>query len=291
MRIFTAFIAAFLTLTGVAHATTYPLKVIDFRGKSITIKHEPKRIVSISPATTEIAYALGLESRIVGVTKYCNYPAQAKMKPKVGDRTTSVETIISLKPDLILAHGFLNDSAIRSLESHGFTVLATDPKTLAQAQADILLIGRATNREAQSRKSVGRISSALALVKKRLSNVHTRPKVLVAVEADPLWAAGPKTFVDEIIRAVGATNVAGDAKPGFNQFSAEAVIVRNPDVIIGTAKGDKKVFTRGFWKDTTAAKSGRVYEADSDLFVRPGPRLADGILLFARLAHPDVFKN
>lgn len=285
------FLICLLLVPGITWATKYPLAVKDCRGKTIVIPREPKRIISIAPNNTEILFALGLESRIVGVTKYCNYPAAAAKKPKVGDRTTSVEKIISLKPDLVLAHGMLNAQAIHSIEDHGFRVVAIDPKTIDQVLRDILLVGRITNREKEAARVAKRISSAKALVARRTSKLKMKPKVLMAVQADPLWAAGPKTFVDEMIRIAGAVNVAADAKPGFNQFSAEAASWRNPDVIIGTTKGDKQVFTRGLWKDTKAARAGRVYEADPDLLVRPGPRLADGILLIARLAHPDVFKN
>ena len=272
-----------LLLSGHACATKYPLTVKDCRGKAITIPSEPKRIISLAPGNTEILFALGLDSRIVGVTRYCNYPKAAAKKPKVGDQTTSVETVISLKSDLVLAHGTVNAQAVKSLEAHGIRVVAIDPKTLDQVASDILLVGRVTNREAQAKRVAGRISSAKALLKKKTAGIKTRPKVLVAIQADPLWAAGPKTFVDEMIVLAGGVNVASDAKPGFNQFSAEAAVWRNPDVIIGTYTGDSKVFTRGLWKDTKAAKSGKVYDANPDLLVRAGPRLADGLLYLANV--------
>ena len=282
-------LAVLFLVSGAAGATRYPLTIKDCRGKAITITREPKRIVSLAPNNTEILFALGLETQIVGVTKYCDYPAAAKKKPKVGDRTISTEKVISLKPDLVLAHGFLNAQSLRSLESHGMKVFAIDPKTIDQVAKDILTIGRLTNREKQAASVAGRISAAEALVKRKTANVKTKPKVLVAIQADPLWAAGPKTFVDEMIRLAGGANPAADAKPGFNQFSAEAAVWRNPDIIIGTTKGDKQVFTKGLWKDTKAARSGRVYEANPDLLVRPGPRLADGIIAMARWIQPNVF--
>ena len=280
-----------MLLSGQAGASRYPLTIKDCRGKSIRIPSEPKRIISLAPGNTEILFALGLDARIVGVTRYCNYPKAAAKKTQVGDQTTSIEKVISLKPDLVLAHGMVNDQAIESLEAHGIRVMAIDPKTLDQVAADILLVGKATNREAQAKKAAGRITSAKTLLKQKTKGIKARPKVLVAVQADPLWAAGPKTFVDEMIALAGGVNVASDAKPGFNQFSAEAAVWRNPDVIVGTYKGDRQVFTRGLWKDSKAAKAGRVYEADPDLLVRAGPRLADGLMALARLIQPNVFKD
>ena len=278
-------------LSGQAGAAKYPLTIKDSRGKSIRIPSEPKRIISLAPGNTEILFALGLAARIVGVTKYCNYPREAAKKPKIGDQTTSIEKVISLKPDFVLAHGVVNDQAIKSLEDHGMRVMAIDPKTLDQVASDILLVGKATNREAQAKLVAGRITSEKSLLKQKTRGIKTRPKVLVAVQADPLWAAGPKTFVDEMITLAGGANVASDTKPGFNQFSAEAAVWRNPDVIVGTYKGDRQVFTRGLWKDTKAAKSGKVYEANPDLLVRAGPRLADGLLYLAKLIQPNVLKN
>ena len=284
-----ALITSLLLMPGVAGAVKYPLTIKDCRGKAVTISREPKRIISLAPNNTEILFAPGLDSRIVGVTRYCDYPTAAKKKPKVGGRTISAEKVISLKPDLVLAHGMLNDDAIRAIESHGLKVVAIDPKTIGQVVKDILLVGKIANREKEAACIAARISSAKALVKRKTACMKTKPRVLIAVQASPLWVAGPRTFVHEMIALAGGANLASDAKPGFNQFSAETAVWRNPDVIIGTAKGDKQVFTKGLWKDTRAARAGRVYEADPDLLVRPGPRLADGILTIAGLVHPDVF--
>lgn len=288
---FTLVLLTMILTPGIAAAAAYPMIVKDCRRKTITIPQEPRRIVSLAPSNTEILFALGLESRIIGVTRFCDHPAAAKKKPKVGDFNTSVEKVISLRPDLVLAHGTLNDEAIRRIERHGIRVVAVDPKTIDQVARDILLVGRITSSEKEAARIAGRISSAKSLVKRRVAGMKTKPKVLVAVQADPLWVAGPKTFLDEMINLAGGVNVAADAKPGFNQFSAEAAAWRNPDVIIGTTKGDRRVFTTGLWKDTKAAQTGRVYEANPDLLVRPGPRLADGILAIAELIHPNVFKK
>lgn len=270
-------------------ATKYPLVVTDCRGKRITIPRQPSRIISTAPNNTEILFALGLGTKVVGVTKYCNHPTEASKKTKVGDRTISVEKVLALKPDLVLAHGTLNDREIQAMEEHGIRVVAIDPKTIAEVKRDILLIGKITNREKQAQCEVNRIAKAENNVKKRLAKEKTRPKVLVAVQADPLWAAGPKTFVDEMIRICGGLNAAAKGKTGFAQFSIEAAIKENPDVIIGMTKGDKQFFTKGVWRHTKACRTRRVYEADADLLVRPGPRLADGILLIARMVHPNVF--
>lgn len=276
---------------GTANATKYPLTVRDGRGKTISFSKEPVRIISTLPSNTEILFSLGLGSRIVGVGKWDNYPAAANQKPKIGDRYISVEKIISLKPDLVIVHAKLNKDIIPSLERYGIKVVAIDPKTADGVIHDILLIGKITNRETASRTVTGRISAAISLVKRSLAGISRRPRVLVAVQADPLFAAGPHTFVDQLISLGGGTNVAADAKPGFNQFSSEAAVCRRPEIIIGTSKGDKAVFLRGIWKETPAALKAKVYEVNPDIFVRPGPRIADAILAIANLIHPEAFRR
>ncbi len=289
MRRLTTILLALTMLPCIAWATKYPVTVKDCRGKAIKLAREPKRIVSIAPSNTEILFALGLDKQIVGVTKYCNYPAAAKKKTQIGDLRTSVEKVISLKPDLVLAHGFLNDDAVRSLEKHKIVVAAFDPKTLDETMRDIKTMGLMTNREKQASQIVSRMASTIALIKKKSASIKTKPKVLVAVQGDPLWAAGPKTFVDEMIRLSGGVNLASDAKSGFNQFSAEAAVWRKPDVIIYTTASDGKGFYKGLWSGTNAARKKRIHAVDPDLLVRPGPRLTDGLKALARLIHPDVY--
>jgi iron complex transport system substrate-binding protein len=280
---------ALILLPAAVSAAKYPITLKDCRGKAITIAREPRRIVSLTPNNTEILFALGLGSRVVGVNKWSDYPAAARKKPKVGDRTISIEKIIALKPDLVLAHGTLNDAELPGIERRGIPVFAIDPKTIAEVVRDIRLVGRIANREKNAAEIAWHITSAEKSVKRKVSGIEARPKVLVAIQADPLWAAGPKTFIDEMIRLAGGVNLACDAKPGFGQFSAEAAAWRNPDIIIGTNSGDKKVFMNGLWKRSNAARRNRICEANPDLLVRPGPRLADGILLIARMIHPNAF--
>jgi len=267
----------FILLVSVGIAVGYPVIVRDVRGRSVVIKSAPRRIVSLAPSNTELLFALGLGNRVVGVTKSCEYPAAARKKHKVGDQIISVEKVIALKPDLVLAHAYLNDSSVRRLESLGRTVIAIDPKTYGQVISDILMIGRATGRNAQANALARRMRAARDKVAKR-KTAGGRPRVLVVIQTSPLWVAGPRTFVDEMIRSAHGENVACDSRPGFNQFPVERAIARKPDAII-VDKGQGRFFqTSPVWRKTKAVREGRVYEMDFDLLVRPGPRLAEGLL-------------
>ncbi|MHB1000593.1 MAG: ABC transporter substrate-binding protein [Armatimonadota bacterium] len=277
-----------VTIQTAACATKYPLAVKDCRGKTVTFPKEPARIVSLTPNNTELLYAIGAGSKLVAATSWSDYPEAAKKLPKIGDRTISIEKVVALKPELVLAHGNLNDDAVRSLESHKVKVFVIDPKSINEVAGDIRMIGKIVNRESKAQYEAKRLIQTKEKIKKLYAKSGSKPKVLVCVQADPLWAAGPKTFVDEMIKIAGGINLTGDAKPGFNQFSTEAAVSRNPDVIIGTAKGDRKIFTNGQWKITKAAKKGRIYEANPDILVRPGPRLVDGMYKIAGLVHSNA---
>jgi iron complex transport system substrate-binding protein len=237
--------------------------------------------VSLSPNNTEILYALGLGSRIAGVTRYCTYPPQAKFKPKVGDMSMSTETIIALRPDLILAHATLHDSLIPKLEKLGFKVFAVDPKSLTQTIAAIRAIGRITDTLKKAENIAQKMETQLQVtVKKHKSNKSHR--VLIVVQAHALWAAGPKTIPDEMLSILNAKNVAFDARAGFVTFSEELAVARNPEVIIAGTELDAAYFRKSsVWRSTSALKNNKVIVIDPDLLVRPAPRLISGLQILA----------
>lgn len=236
----------------------------------------PQRIVSLVPSSTEILFALGLWDKVVGVTSFCNYPPEAAKKPKIGGTSVSIEKVIAAKPDLVVAHTFLNRAQISKLKNLNVQVLDTDPKTINEVMSSIETIGKATGTIDQASKIVRKLKQDIDSVEKQ--KVEKHPRMLVVIQTSPLWVAGPQTFVDEMIDMVHATNVADAAKPGFNQFSIETAIARNPEVIIVTRKEDRDFIEKSFiWKTTSAVKNGKVVVIDPDLILRPGPRLTQGL--------------
>lgn len=245
----------------------------------------PQRIISLTPSNTEILYALGLEGRVAGITKYCDYPPETAKKTKVGESSVSLEKVVALKPDLVLAHSVLNDIEIRRLKALGIKVLDTDPETFAEVIADIRKIGKATGTNEQAEKLAGSMEKAIDTAKNK-SHRGQKAKMLVVIQASPLWVAGPKTFVDEMISYSNGENIARDAKPGFNQFSSEIAFARNPDLIIVTRPEDKTYFKKSpVWKETNAVRSGHVEVIDPDLMLRPGPRLVQGLKALSTISH------
>lgn len=237
----------------------------------------PKRIVSLTPNNTEILFALGAGSRVVGVTNACNYPPEVKNLPKVGDTAISIEKVAALKPDLVVAHKMLNGSAIKRLKELGFRVIATNPETIAQVECATKEIGAQVGAPKKAAHIAELMQRTFEETKKRYADKQPI-NVLVVVQASPLWVTGPGTFVDEMLAALNCKNTASDAKPGFSMFSVESAVAKNPDVIIVTREEDKKFFIKSeIWKHTKAVKDGKVIVVNPDLIFRPGPRLALGL--------------
>lgn len=261
----------------------YPMRLMDSRGREVTIPARPVRIVTLAPSITEVAFALGLEHRIVGVNSQSDFPPAARKKPKVGDVTISAEAVVALKPDLVLAHAFLNRSAIPRLEKLGLRVFAVDPKTIRGVIADIRTIGRLTARPLTAERAAKAMECEIAAQKAAAARRKPR-NVLVVIQANPLWVAGPKTFVDEMLSIANARNVAADARAGFVTFSKELAIKRSPEIIIVGQPGDAQYLLNSpEWKNTRAVRSKQVHVVNNDLLVRPGPRLVEGLRVLGAL--------
>jgi iron complex transport system substrate-binding protein len=264
-------------------AWSYPVVVKDSRGVSVTIRKEPHRIVSLTPSNTEILFALGVGNRIVGVTSTENYPPAAKKLPVIGDANPSLERILAKKPDLVLGVASLQTELLARLNRMGVTVVSVDPKNFNDVIKSVNLVGKAVGRPRQAALVVQKMKTRLDGVKRRTSKLKKHPRVFVEIWNKPLMTAGPQTFVNEMIRLAGGVNVASDARAGYVQFSEEALLARNPQVIILPCRNRSEVMKRSRWKNVSAVRDGRVYNFNPDLLVRPGPRLVDGLEQLERL--------
>lgn len=269
-----------------------PVTIIDDLGREVTLRRTPGKIVSIAPSNTEILFALGLGDKVVGVTDSCDYPEAAKSKPKVGSVELDYEEIVGIAPDLVVAVGSLQRQAIDRLSELGSCVVAVDPKTVDGVLHAITLIGKATGADDRAATLVAELSKRIEAVTSAVSGVGPSgsPRVFVEIWNEPLMTAGPGTFVDELISAAGGENIAHDARGEWPQFSAEAVIERDPEVIILTGFNKAEALARPAWQGISAYGSGRVHEIHPDLLVRPGPRLVQGLEELSRILHPEVLQ-
>jgi len=276
------------------------IEITDQLGRVVRLDKIPQRIISLAPGNTEILFALGLADRLVAVTDYCDYPPEAKAKPSIGGFSTpNIEEVIALSPDLVLAASRHENKIIPQLENKGLTVLALSPKTLDEVLAAIALVGEITGTEERVSELVAEMQNRIKAVTDKTDSLsqEQRPRVLYTVWHDPLMAAGSETLHDELIRKAGGTNIARDLK-GYANISLEAVIAANPEVMISSVShGSSQELTFQYLKTesrlstTDARKNNRVYQIDGNLASRAGPRLVDGLEMFAEFIHPELFKE
>ncbi|GAB7387044.1 ABC transporter substrate-binding protein [Bacillaceae bacterium] len=273
----------------------FPVTVVDATGAEITVAKEPERIVSIIPSATETAFALGLGEKIVGVSAWDNYPEEVKKLEKVGGLDVNVEKVVSLQPDLVLAH-VSNGKSVEALRKAGVKVLVTDAKSLAETFAAIRLIAQATGTQEEAEALIRKMQRERDEVIRAVADIpaEKRPKVWLEVSPE-LHTAGQGTFLHELVKLAGGQNVASDLQ-GWVQVNEEKVIAANPDVIFVTygyyvQEAAEQVKQRKSWQVVNAVKNGRVYELHSDLVDRPGPRITQGLRQIASLLHPDKLKD
>ncbi|OGF48696.1 MAG: hypothetical protein A2044_01850 [Candidatus Firestonebacteria bacterium GWA2_43_8] len=244
---------------------------------------EPKRIISLTPGNTEILFALGLGDRIVGVAGCCDYPEAVKKCEKIGDYAyPDLEKIMLLKPDLVLCGGGVQKEFALKLIALKIPSIALYPENLKEVSDGILVIGKAAGREKEAVLLIKRIEDRMNKVKSMITK-DKKPKVYFEIWNLPLISAGKGSFIDELITLAGGENIFSNVNKAFPQVSAEEVIKRNPDIIITAYMGkkgriSKELINRSGWSKVKAVKENRVFDdIDSDLLLRPGPRLADGL--------------
>ncbi len=279
--------AVLLAVSAAASAT--PLSAVDGRDVRVTLPGPPKRIVSLSPAVTETLFAIGAGRRVVGVTKYCDYPAEARRLPKIGDYNTSIEKVMAIHPDLIVADVEANRRAIADLTrqtSLKGKVFALRQRSFAELFSAIGSLGRITGCEPGAVSVVNRIRGTLLAVKQRVQRARTEPRVLFVVQTQPLWVAGGSTFISEMIEAAGGMNIGRKAGSGFRSLGIEQLIALDPEVILTTHASPEELQHRPGWAAVTAVRTRRVYVVGFEA-VRPCPRLGEAVRRIAALLHPE----
>jgi iron complex transport system substrate-binding protein len=274
----------------------FPLTVIDDSNRKVEVKKKPKRIISLSPSNTEILFALGLENEIVGVTTYCDYPAAAKKKEKIGSfAQPNIEKIIALKPDLVLGTGGIQDPVVKELEKLKITVFVANPKNLDGVLKNILTISRITGKQKDAQIVIETMKSVRDKVARTVAKLKDsqKPKVFFDLYNEPLTTVGKDTFHNELITIAGGKNIAGNLKEKYPQFSLDTLIQENPDVYIAikdSMYNPGNVNERPSYTDIAAVKNNRVTIIDGDLVNRPGPRITKGLWEIAKAIHPELFK-
>ncbi len=276
-----------VTLCGrVWAAAAFPRTVRDARGVAVTLRAEPRRIVSLAPGTTEMLFALGLGRSVVGDTVYCNYPPAALKIAKIGDVSVNYEAVLARHPDLVVASD-ANRAAAARLTQMGLPVLTIAPTSFTATEAGLRLLGQATGRERQAQAVIGQMEAKRRAAAALAAHDPRRPRVLAVVGLNPLWTAGSGTFIGDLLARAGGVNAAASVA-GYAPYSKEAVLAHPPDVILAGASDQAAMRADPVFGRLPVVRAGHFFSIDSDLLNRPGPRLADALLQVARALHPGA---
>lgn len=283
----------------------FPVIVKDDRGLEVSIPKKPLRIVSLLPSHTEILYAVGAGTQMVGCTTFCDFPAETGQLEKVAlsnPDSVSLETLVALQPDLIFLGGDYQRLLAEQLTKLKIPVLSFESQSVADIEHSIRGISRATGHEQAGEELIATIKKEIKAIQKRVEPYRKpgRPRVFYQVWDQPLMTAGPASFIGELINLIGAENIFEDVKIAYPQVSEETLIVRNPDVILlpqtkktGTsdlAETISRLRERPGWQEMKAVKNQRIYLIEDDLISRPGPRVVLGLQKMAQALYPEAYQ-
>lgn len=290
-------LAIFFAVLGCGKQPSKPMNELwydDDLDRGASIKRDPLRIVSLSPTHTEMLFALGAGDRVVGVTAYCNYPAEAKTKTNVGGPDSaklSLETILSLKPDLVLADSGFQKQVVESLARLGVPVLAYEANSIEKVKVNLLLFERIVGHTEASRKMIETFEYDAK--SRSVGRYPDPPTVLYLAGEQPVFAAGGGSFTNELIERAGGKNLFADIKDKYPNVSEEEILRRNPDVIVLARPVDpdakrKELLARPTWQKLKAIQNQRIVFVDEDMASRPGPRILDAIRELENALHPKT---
>ncbi len=275
-------------------AVAFPVTLIDDEGTTVEVESEPQRIVSLTPATTEILFRLGAGSRVVATTDFDDYPPEAVPLPDVASFTSvDVEKIVGLEADLVIAGGnsFNDPAAIAQLRDLGVPVLVTYAPDISTVLKDIELIGTAVGRAGDARDLTAAMQAEFDQVAAATADL-ARPRVFYELDATTdLYTAADESFIAEMIELAGGEPITTGSTTDF-AISLEKLVTADPEVIV---LGDavygvtpEAVAARPGWDVMTAVKTGQIRGVNDLVVTRPGPRLVDGLRELALAIHPDA---
>jgi len=275
-------------------AAAFPVTITDDEGTAVEIASEPQRIVSLTPATTEILFKLGAGPRVVATTDFDDYPPEAVALPDVASFTSvDVEKIVGLEADLVIAGGnsFNDPAAITQMRELGVPVLVTYAPDISTVLKDIELVGTAVGRSDEASDLTAAMQADFDQVAAATADLP-RPRVFYELDATTdLYTAADDSFIAEMIELAGGDPITTGSKTDF-AISLEKLVTADPEVIV---LGDavygvtpEAVAARPGWDVMTAVKAGQIRGVNDLVVTRPGPRLVEGLRELALAIHPEA---
>jgi len=281
-------------------ANTHPINLTDGLGRLITIANPAQHIISLSPPLTEMLFAVGAGGQMVGRDSYSDYPEEAKRITDVGWTygKYNLESVVNLKPDLVLAGEITTQELVASLENLGIKVFyLKNPLNLDEMYTMLKTIGALSGHTTEADALVKTLQQRESTLAEKLTKIDSRPTVFYEMDAsDPSepYTPGPGTLHTNLITLAGGENIGARLSTAWAQISLEQLLVDDPTfILLGDANygtTPELVAQRAGWQTLTAVKEGRVLPFDDDLLVRYGPRILDGLEALAKALHPEIFK-
>ena len=272
----------------------FALTITDDYGEKVTIPNNIQRIVSLSPSTTEILFAVGLGDKIVGIDEYSDYPEETKGITKIGSYLTpNLEIIVSLKPDLVFVSDMTSKDDVENLKEKGLIVVALAPITIDEIIQDIRLVGAISDNAAEANNLADSLEERIDLVTSKTNNSNLdRPRVYI--EYFPYWTYGPGSFGNDLISMAGGTNIAASTATEYPEITTEFIVASNPEIIIltigpMTSTSVEDIITRIGWDSLDAIKNDEIFTIDDNIISRPGPRMVNALERLAEIIHPELF--
>jgi len=284
-----------------AAAPAAALTVRDMMGHEVTLPAPPRRIVSLVPSVTEIVFALGAEDRLVGRTDYCEYPPAARGKPSVGGMVNpSLETLVALKPDLVIATDEGNrEETFQQLARLRIPTYLVHATRLSALLDLIGRVGELTGHAAAVAPLADGLTRRVDAVRRAVAP-FPRPRVLYVIWPEPLIVPGRESLLTELIDVAGGESVTGQERQAYVRFSVEAAVALAPQVIVladhasangggsGAGRPEPEKWRR--FTSVPAIRAGRLHSVDLSILHRYGPTVVDGLESLARLIHPEAFR-
>jgi len=275
----------------------FPITITDSSDADLLIATEPQRIISYSPAATEILFAIGAGDRLIAADRFSDYPARAEALPKLEYSNPDPEAALAHEPDLLL-FATRQREQLQQFRDLGMAVLMIEEaESIEGVYENIRLFGELTGEAQAAEDLVASMRARIEAVTAALADVEQGPRVFYEITPG-LFTAAPNTFQGGMLSALKAQNIADGALSQYPQLGAEAVIEADPEVVL---LADSEQFGRGSesaeivaarpgWAGVSAVVNGRVYPINSDFIDRAGPRIAEGIEALARVLYPDRFE-
>ncbi len=272
----------------------------DALGTPYSPTHAPRRIISLAPNITEILFALDLGDRIVGVTRYCDYPREALAKEKIGGLVDpNLEKIKSLDPDLVI--GFRGNPLrlIERLSRLKTPVFVLEMGSNFESIFGLIeTVGKITKTERKAEALINSMKEKYQKLQLTLQSVTHKPKVFLSLHGRGLWTCGQESFLHDLLIKAKGENIAGRVSRRYMNYNREQLIHDDPEIIIVLAISKKEFVQTRDWlrrgshlESLRAVREDRIYFLDANLATRPGPRLIDALAQLAHLLHPMKIKD